>query len=68
MATFTIHTKDKNQSKILKAFLKAVGFDFQVDANTSSELSELLLKGQKEFEEGKTTSVKREELKKLLDL
>lgn len=68
MATFTIHTKDKNQSKILKAFLKAVGFDFQVDANKSSELSELLLKGQKEFEEGKTTSVKREELKKLLDL
>ena len=68
MATFTIHTKDKNQSKILKAFLKAVGFDFQVDANTSSELSELLLKGQKEFEEGKTTSVKREDLKKLLNL
>jgi hypothetical protein len=68
MATFTIHTKDKNQSKILKAFLKAVGFDFQVDTNSSSGLSEILLKGQKEFEEGKTTSVKREDLKKFLDI
>lgn len=68
MATFTIHTKDKNQSKILKAFLKALGFDFKVDTNPPSELNEILLKGQKEFEEGKTTSVKREDLKKFLDL
>ncbi len=70
MATFTIQTKDKNQSKVLKSFLKALGFEFHVDTKTtySKEFVEMIEKGEKEIKEGKTTSVKKEDLKTFLGI
>ncbi len=70
MATFTIHTDDKNQSKILSAFLKALGFKFEVETKSaySKDFIEMIEKGQKEFNEGKTTSIQKEDLKKFLNL
>jgi hypothetical protein len=68
MTTFTIHPENKDQSKVLKAFLKSLGFKFEIDTKSkySSDFVEMIEKGEKEFKEGKTTSVKRKDLKKFL--
>ena len=57
MSTFVIHT-DKEQEKIVKAFLEALDISFEKDDNDTlpSYVLEGIAKGQEDFKAGRTMS------------
>jgi hypothetical protein len=71
MTTFTVHTDDKEQLKVLKAFMKALKIKFDVsndDTSYNPELVAKIMESKQQAENGNYTTVKKEDLKEFLGL
>ena len=71
MTTFTVHTDDKEQLKVLKAFMKALKIKFDVskdDTSYNPEFVAKIMESKQQAENGNYTTVKKEDLKEFLGL
>lgn len=67
--TFIIHTDTPEQENALKAFVKALKVKFEVTNKPyNPEFMAKMRQSEKEIEEAKTVTVKKEDLKQLLGL
>jgi hypothetical protein len=67
---FIAHPKTVEESKAIKAFLKALKIEFEVSKSEkpyNPEFVAKVLESQQQVKEGKVTSVKKENLKEFLD-
>ncbi|RAV30726.1 DUF2683 family protein [Sinomicrobium soli] len=64
METFTIHTKNKEQSRIIKAFLKALKIPFQSSEENpyDPEFVAKIKESEVQAREGKVKAIKTDEL------
>ena len=71
METFSIHTKDEEQARTVKAFLKALEIPFESSGESPYDPAFVtkIREGEKEFRDEKSTKVKNaEELKVFLGI
>lgn len=71
METLTIHTEDKEQLETVKAVLKALKVPFEVSRESpyDPDFVAKIREGEKEFEEGRSTTIKTtEDLKSFLGI
>lgn len=71
METFSIYTKDKEQARTVKAFLKALEIPFESSAESpyDPDFVTKIKEGEKEFREGNSTTVESEaELRSFLGI
>lgn len=71
MTTFTVHTDDKEQLKVLKAFMKALKIKFDVsndDTTYNPEFVAKIMESKQQAENGNYTTVQKEDLKEFLGL
>lgn len=66
----TIHPEDASQVEAIKAFMKALKIKFEVnkDPHYNAEFIKKIEKSKQEFEEGKSTRIKKEDLQDFLGL
>jgi hypothetical protein len=66
----TAHTEDASQIEAIKAVMKALKIKFEITKEQAynPEFVEKIEKSKKEFKEGKTTRVKKEDLQNFLGL
>lgn len=68
-STFIIHTDTPEQENALKAFVKSLKVKFEVTNKPyNPEFVDKIRQSEKEVAEGKTITVKKEDLKQLLGL
>ena len=67
---FIVHPTNTEQANALKAFIKAMKIKFEIKTEKSynPEFVKKIQKSKKEFEEGKSVSVEKENLKQFLGL
>lgn len=65
----TAHTKDASQIEAVKAFMKALKIKFEISNENpyNQEFVEKIKQSEDDFENGKFTSVKVEDLSKYID-
>jgi hypothetical protein len=66
----TIHPEDASQIEAIKAFMKALKIKFELskDQPYDPEFVKKIEKSKQDFKEGKSTSVKKEDLQSFLGL
>jgi hypothetical protein len=66
----TAHTEDPSQIEAIKAVMKALKIKFEISKEKpyDPEFVKKIAKSKKEFEEGKATRVKKEDLQSFLGL